>query len=508
MGGLAAAIRLAAAGRPVTLIEARDGPGGKMRTVASAAGPVDAGPTVLTMRGVFDGLFAAAGESLDDHLTLSTEPLLARHWWPDGTTLDLFADREASAAAVRAFGGASAEDDFRRFSARAADLHAAFDAPVMRAPRPDPWGIARAALARPAIWPWLLPGRTLERMLARSFRDPRLAQLFGRYATYVGGQPALSPAVLALIWRAEEEGVWSVAGGMHGLAQALAALAARLGVVTHWKTRAERIDTEGGAVSAVVAGGTRIPAGTVVFNGDPAALLHGLLGQAATRALPAEAVRPRSHSAWVWSFAARSAGLPLALHNVLFSADRAREYAPLATGAQQTAPSLYVCAQDRSEANSPAGPERFEIIVNAPPSQATAAQPTRKEYETCRMTTFATLERMGLTFDPLPDPAALTGPAQFARMFPGSEGSIYGLSPHGTFAAFSRPGPATRLPGLWIAGGGAHPGAGVPMAALSGIHAADAILARPASMSRSARTATPGGMSTASRTTKTAPSRS
>ena len=100
IGGLAAALRLAHAGCDVTVIERHAAPGGKMRTVPSEAGPVDAGPTVLTLRGVFEALFADVGERLADHVTLVAEPVLARHFWSDGTRLDLMADTALSAANV------------------------------------------------------------------------------------------------------------------------------------------------------------------------------------------------------------------------------------------------------------------------------------------------------------------------------------------------------------------------------------------------------------------------
>ena len=106
MGGLAAAIRLAAQGQSVTLVEALATPGGKMRAIPSPAGPIDAGPTVLTMRGVFDDLFALAGERLEDHLTLLPQTVLARHWWPDGGPLDLTGNTETDALAIEAFAGA------------------------------------------------------------------------------------------------------------------------------------------------------------------------------------------------------------------------------------------------------------------------------------------------------------------------------------------------------------------------------------------------------------------
>jgi 1-hydroxycarotenoid 3,4-desaturase len=439
MGGLAAAIRLAAAGCDVTVVEQADAPGGKMRTMPSDAGPVDAGPTVLTMLDVFDDLFAAAGTTVAAHLDLIPQPVIARHWWPNGAKLDLHPDRNESAAAVRAFGGPEAEGDFRRFCGLSEFLYDAFDGPMMRAERPHLGGIVRGVALRPRIWPALVPGVTLQRLLAKSFRDPRLAQLFGRYATYVGGSPDLSPAVLALIWHAEERGVWAVRGGMQRLAQAMADIATAQGVTFRHGTRAERILIQGDRVSGIrLEDGSVLPCTHTVFNGDPAALYQGFLGPETRHAVPAAAITQRSHSAWVWSFAARASGLPLAMHNVLFSGNPADEFAPLNAGKEQTDPSIYICAQDRAGGTAPDGPERFEIILNAPPTDRDRSAPDRHEVDTCLTRTFATLERFGLTFDPLPGAASLTGPPQFRTLFPGSAGSIYGRSPHGLLAAFRR----------------------------------------------------------------------
>jgi 1-hydroxycarotenoid 3,4-desaturase len=512
IGGLAAALRLAAAGRDVLVIEAAGGPGGKMRTVPSAAGPVDAGPTVLTMRAVFEELFALAGAALEDHVTLRPLPVLARHFWPDGTTLDLFADHDRSAAAVRDFAGPKAEAGFRRFSQRAAALWQAFQRPVMQSARPDLTGILRAVLADRSIWRDLAPGATLARAAADCFADVRLAQLFGRYATYVGGTPFASPAVLALIWQAEALGVWTAQGGMQAVARAVATLAEARGAQFLYRMRAERIVVKDGRVAGVaLSDGTTRPAGTVVFNGDAAALGAGLLGPAVRTAVPRRATHPRSHSAWVWAFAARPSGPELAYHNVFFARDPAREFAPLGAGRMQDDPTLYVCAQDRADGPPPGpAPERFEIIMNAAPTPRASAAPSDDEVLACATTTFGTLSRFGTTFDPPPMTEALTGPAQFAKLFPGSEGSLYGLSPHGTGAAFRRPSAGTRIPGLWIAGGGVHPGPGVPMAALSGMLAAQSILARTAPRAltlMSRQRAMPGGTSTASRTTEPARSR-
>jgi 1-hydroxycarotenoid 3,4-desaturase len=128
----------------------------------------------------------------------------------------------------------------------------------------------------------------------------------------------------------------------------------------------------------------------------------------------------------------------------------------------------------------------------------------------CRQKTFARLARMGLTFDKLPGLETLTRPQEFESLFPGSAGAIYGRSPAGVAATFLRPRAQTRIPGLVLAGGGVHPGAGVPMATLSGQHAAEAVSAYLGGQGLtcpSGRMAMHGGISTGSATTARAPSR-
>lgn len=497
IGGLTAAIRLAHAGLDVSVIDMAPGPGGKMRTRASVAGPVDIGPTVMTLKPVFEALFADVGARLSDHVTLIPDTILARHFWRDGTTLDLGHDPDRNAAAIRAFAGDAAERQFRRFCARAARLYAAFEGPMMQAPEPRLGGLTAHVLKNPGLIPAMAPGQSLAASLSRQFGDPRLRQLFGRYATYVGGSPYQSPAVLSLIWQSEASGVWRVAGGMHRLAVAMHDLAETRGARFRFGTRALRIEQQDGRVTAVhLADGTRLAADLVVFNGDPKALVEGHLGSGPRQAVPRSGVAARSLSAFVWGFAAEPVGVELAHHNVFFCADPKREFADLAAGRMPADGTLYVCAQDRG-GDAPIGPERFEIILNGPPGHPS----TPEDAYTCKTRTFETLARMGLRFSPTPDISALNMPADFDRAFPASDGSLYGLSPHGMMASFQRPTARTAIRGLYLAGGGAHPGAGIPMACLSGRHAAAAILSDLASISMSRPTATRGGMSTGSATT-------
>jgi 1-hydroxycarotenoid 3,4-desaturase len=447
------------------------------------------------MRHVFDDLFACAGASLNEHVTLIPQDLLARHFWPDGSTLDLYADVEKSIAAIAEFAGPKSAAEFRSFHNRTKTLFDAFDAPMMQAPKPSLAKLVPYVLARPALIPAMAPLSTLAQMLGKQFSDPRLAQLFGRYATYVGGAPHLSPAILSLIWQAEAAGVWVVKGGMHELAQAVATLATLQGAVIETDAHVARITTQDGRATGVtLEDGTRIAADTIVFAGDPRALATGALGPDTAHIAPQTATLPRSFSARVHSFAATPSGPELAHHNVLFDADPLSEFHDLEHGRIPANPSLYICAMDRGQGHAPPTLERFEIISNAPATDTT--QPPR-DLDTWHHQITARMARFGIGFTPTPTAQSITPPQTFARMFPASQGALYGQSPHGMTASLKRPTAVSGVPGLWLAGGGTHPGAGVPMATLSARHAVEAILSARTSTSTSVQTAMRGGMSTA-----------
>ena len=494
-GGLATAIRLLSLGFQVTVFDALPHPGGKMRAVDSDAGPIDAGPTVLTMIEEVSDLFSVLNEKISDHLILDREPIVARHFWRDGSSLDLFSDPVKSAAAIRTFAGPVEAQAFGAYRKRAQRLFDGFRAPVMSSANPGPLGSAKAVVQNPRLLLDIAPTKTLDRLLSSTFQDPRLRQLFGRYATYVGGSPYAAPALLSLIWRSEEAGVWRVKGGMHGLAKALAALAARHGAVFQFGQKVQSLNVAQGQMKGVtLANGGKQVADVVVFNGDPKALTDGMLGPDATQSVDAKPLKDRSLSANVLSFAAHWTGPELLHHNVFFTEDPREEFDPIAQGHAPKSATLYVCAQDRgAHRPTPNAAERFEIIENAAPIGHSKSEDSSQCLNRLQMS----LQSFGVQLGPQPGLSALTQPQDFAQMFPGSQGSLYGQSPHGMTAAFKRPTARTKVPGLYLTGGGCHPGAGVPMAMLSGRHAVDTIMKDLRLTLTSQATDTPGGTSTA-----------
>lgn len=475
MGGLAAAADLARRGHRVTVFDKAAQAGGKMRALSVDGAAVDAGPTVFTMRWVFEGLFADAGARLEDHLTLDSASILARHAWVEGGQLDLYADRERSQRAIEEFAGRRDAEGYREFCRRSAHLYEALRDSFMTRALPSQTelittlarkGFAadglRAMLGTP---PWI----ALWQALGRHFHDPRLRQLFGRYATYVGSSPLAAPATLMLIAHVEQEGVWRVRGGMRNLALALQRLCAGLGVEFRFDTPvAEILVHDQRACGLRLHDGEHIDADVVVFNGDANALAHGLLGEAtrpAGRSMPRET---RGLSAVTWCLNAPTAGFELEHHNVFFAGHYPDEFTQIfAKRSITNSPTVYVCAQDRGGDTNPRGSaERLLLLVNAPADgdrggidDATLADLERRAFDV--------LERCGVRIGRR-DGGLVTRPQDFENLFPGTGGSLYGRANHGTFESFARPGAASAIAGLYLAGGSAHPGPGVPMATLSG----------------------------------------
>lgn len=488
VGGLVAALLLAARGVQVTLVERMQGPGGKLRAATVGNAEVDAGPTVFTLRPIFEDIFARAGTSLSSHLTLQPARILARHDWPDGARLDLYVDIEESAEAIREMAGPDEAAGYVAFCARARAIYEVLETSFIQASEPSLPGLIRSSGL--SGLPGLLrisPFQTLWKMLGQYFKDPRLRQLFGRYSTYCGSSPFQAPATLMLVSHVEQEGVWLVDGGMVRVATAIADLATRLGADLRYGDEVAEIEVTNGRVSgAVLASGDRLAADAVVVNADVAAVASGMFGAAAKGAVPPARIEDRSLSAVTVELVANTKGFPLVRHNVFFSSDYQGEFdAILRRSTVPDEPTIYVCAQDRDDhsGHGPGAPERLLCLINAPPvGDAHTFSPA--EIERCEDKIFSHLERRGLHVDRASGAKCVTTPSEFARRFPATGGAIYGRASHGWQASFKRPGCRTRMPGLYLAGGSVHPGPGVPMAALSGRMAAECLLADYASIRR------------------------
>ena len=502
MGGLAAAVALSARGMSVRVVEKADAPGGKIRTIPVGGADIDSGPTVMTMKWVFDELLEPAGTSLEAEVGLETASILARHGWQDGARLDLHADINDSFAAIAAFADRRNAEGYLRLCEESARIYKLLQRTFIADTRPNPVQLAgRLGAGSLGAIRTIKPFSTLWKSLGDYFPDKRLRQLFGRYATYCGSSPFEAPATLMLISHVEQDGVWLVKGGMHRLPLAIAAVAERNGARFDYGRGVEKVLTDSDGVTGVrLDDGEVIEAGAVIFNGDMSALASGNLGDVADGLKPTSRSR-RSLSAMTWSASGVTAGFPLSRHNVFFSDDYKAEFDALfKRRAVPREPTVYICAQgrnDRGERIDAASDNREPLffLINAP-AIGDAHEYAESEIERCLDAMVRVLERCGLKVNGTMSGSVTTTPTGFARMFPATGGALYGPASHGWMASFQRPGAKTNVPGLYMAGGSVHPGPGIPMAALSGRIAAETLMADRDSTPTSRRAGTSGGTST------------
>ncbi|MFB1479188.1 phytoene desaturase family protein [Corallococcus sp. RDP092CA] len=460
IGGLTAAGLLAKEGHAVTLFEGGPSLGGKAQAVTVEGLTLDTGPTLLTLPALVRGTF----EQLDalDLLPPFTElePQCTYHF-ADGCGFTAYKDLERmadSAAELRPV----ERKGVRSFYAEAAAIWRAAGEPYLEAPFEGMAGFM-ARVARRGIGAMLagLKLDTLHALAAKHFQTHHLRQYVGRFATYAGGSPYASSAAFALIPHIEHAyGVHHVRGGMGALVEALGRAARRLGVTVHLDTRA-RFER--------VAGGYRVEPvaevfDSVVVNADPLAALR-------------RESEPLSLSGFVLLLEVEGR-TAVPHHAVMFGGDYRKEFDALFAGQLAADPTVYVCNPSATDSGmAPPGRTGLFVMVNAPamPVEEGRAEQARREWESdAARVREQMFEKLLRHYPALKGRVRVVGqrsPVDLAaRGAPG--GSIYGFLPHGRFGPFRRPRIRGGTPGLFFAGGGTHPGGGVPLVMLSGRFAA------------------------------------
>lgn len=479
LGGIAAALDLAAAGAAVTLFEAGPDVGGKAGRSSLDGVEFDTGPSVMTLPEVLHGL-------LDDtHTPRDAVPALrplepgTRYLFPGGERLDVGSDPTHRRAAVTAALGADAADDLESFLAYARRIWDASAPHFVLGDAPTPRRLVGLIPVALRDLPRIDPLRTMDRALTRRVRDPRLRWLLARFATYNGSDVRRAPATLHCIAHVEiGAGVFGVEGGVHALVRALAARAVALGATIHLGAPVARLVVEGGRVRGVtLADGAAHTADAVVVNADVAHLVSDLLPAPQRRA-----VRPGSPpSTSGWTAVLRARRRPASqrpAHAVLLPSHYPDEMADLFDHDRPPVePTVYLCAQEKAH-NRAGWPdhEPLFIMANAPAQPVDGDRP-EGTWPRLREVVLARLRAADL-IDADDTIAWERTPADLAAQFPGSRGSIYGAASNDLWAAFRRPpNRIAGVPGLYLASGGAHPGGGMPLCLLSGRAAARAVLA-------------------------------
>jgi phytoene desaturase len=477
LGGLAAAARLATAGHTVTVLEQAPQVGGKLGWYARDGHGFDTGPSLVTLPQVLEDLFAATGSPLSDVIDLHRLDPAVGYRFADGTHLAMPGRLDAVPAALDDALGAGAGAQWSAFLDRAAAMWRVTEQPFLRSPLAGPATLLRLA-RRTGDLATIAPWRSLRGLGAQYLSDPRLRVLLDRYATYSGSDPRRAPAALATVpWAEQAYGSWYVRGGLRRLVEAVAVRAEERGAVLRTEIPVAEVLVGGGRAAGVrLADGEPVPADVVVCNADATALYRDLLPPTAPVGRARAALRrvTPSSSGFVLLLALRGRTPGLAHHTVLFPDDYDAEFDAL-FGTRTTPPrpvadpTVYVSAPDDPATRPDDASESWFVLVNAPRHDPAGGvdwdEPGLAGSYADRV--LATLAGRGLDVRDRVRWRVVRTPADLARETGSPGGSIYGTSSNGARAAFLRPGNAAALPGLFLVGGSAHPGGGLPLVTLS-----------------------------------------
>jgi len=486
LGGLAAACTLAARGYAVTLFEKSPWLGGKAAVLEAHGFRFDMGPTILTLPSVLERIFGEAQRTLDEYLDLIRLDPQWRCFFSDGATLDLLADVEKMCQTLHRFApGGRVAQDYRRFLDFSARLHGISERFFFWRSIGSIWDmIDLKNLCKPQMLADVLAmrmGKSVAQAVRSHVAEPRVAQMLDHFTQYVGSAPDASPAVLCSIAHMQtQEGVWYPRGGTAAVPQALTRLAEELGVELRTGVGVRRLLLDGNSVAGVeTEAGEQVPLAAVVSNADSVRTYRELL--AGTRA--AQRFEKRRGYEPACSGVVLYLGLDRAYdqllhHNFVFSRDPHEEFEDIyRRGRPALDPTCYVCAPARTEPGvAPAGGEALYVLVHTP--YLRPGQDWQQMFPAYRRTILSKLaDTAGLSdLEPRIRFEDRLTPLDIHNRYRVLNGAIYGLASHGRYFGAFKPGNRSKdVKGLYLAGGAAHPGPGMPMVLMSGWIAADTL---------------------------------
>jgi len=476
IGGMNAAMQLAAKGYTVSIFEKRSEPGGKMRRIHYSDCIFDAGPSLITMPFILRDAFEQTGVKLDAYLSLLPIDPICHYRWLDGTQYDCHANPfKRNEETEKTFGRKSMQEMNAYLSHAGRVYHATKDVFLFNPFQGFKEFFKTTNLSMLPALPSMKFMQKFHAFNAERFSNPRLVQLFDRFATYNGSSPFLAPATLMVIPFIEfEYGGWYPQGGIYAIADAMYKRCIELGIIFHFDTDVTEIITERTkAIGITTLNGDQIEAEHIISNADVFHAQHDLLSRKQEK-------KPNlSTSGFVLLIPMNENPFSMAHHSVLFSDAYQQEFTTIfdANRAPEEM-TVYISVSSKTDkSQAGVGKENWFVLVNTPPTSKDGEW-TPNRSESYKNAVLTMIERFlpGMRSYIAHEPQIIS-PDDFSREFHATGGSLYGSSSNSMFSAFLRPkNKDPRISNLYHCGGSAHPGGGIPLVILSGHFAAREIM--------------------------------
>jgi phytoene desaturase len=461
IGGLASALRLVAKGYSVTVLEKSGEPGGKVAQYSEAGYRFDMGPSLFTLPYLVDELFELFGKKRTDYLKVVTLPMTCNYFFSDGLNLKAWSDKEQFLNEVEKTG--VKRDKVERYLDKQSFLykHAA-DVFLFKSIHKLSTYTSAAGRKGMKVLHRMDAFTSMHQRNVRSFGDPRLVQLFDRYATYNGSDPHRAPATLNMIAHLEHNtGAYFPEKGLFGIITALKKLADEVGVRFLFNAEVTGLLTEKGLVTGVKTIDAVYPADLVVNNTDITLFYRDIMPNA--RMYRKLMKRERSSSALIFYWGVRTTST-LDVHNILFSADYEAEFEGLfKTKKLADDLTVYLFISKKVVAtDAPDGCENWFVMVNAPEN---IGQDWEEQVPKARQVVLKKIQSvLGLTLEPLIESERVITPQDIECRTGSVNGSLYGHSSNSPLSAFKRhPNFSRKYKNLYFTGGSVHPGGGIPL---------------------------------------------
>ena len=481
IGGLCVAARLAKAGHNVTIFEASHRTGGKCRTEWIGRYAFDTGPSLLTLPAVYRDFFQCTGDVMGRVLDLQEVNPSFDYRFHDGKSVKFSnLSRKKTLASIENSLGADAAAEWDRIMLQSEAMWDVSREPFIESELRSPVTLLkRPRLVRDlkTISPW-------KSLRGLNIDNPYLSKIMDRYATYSGSDPRYAPAVLSTIAFVEEAfGAWHIKGGIGTLSEKITERCEKLGVDIHLNSYVQEISQAAGRVTGLVVNGNKQSFDRVVANADAQFVYDTLLAPTNKVVKVRKKLAKQEPSLAGFSLLLGlkpSQTEPLEHHTILFPENYDLEFESIFTRKKPVEkPTIYICAPRDPLMVKDKGHEAWFVLVNAPRHGHSgngfdwSDSNFNKQYAN---SIIDQIESSGIPIRDRLEVLEIRTPLDLQNSVNAPGGSIYGTSSNGARSAFARAKNRSPIKGLYLVGGSAHPGGGLPLVGLSAEIVANAIL--------------------------------